>query len=371
MWIRTSGSAAQDFDPAAGQTTIAVFNTTNHDIANKSVTIDNVPTSSLLVKDHGTICGLIVNGIITNPDSGHVLALNGNQLVVTWSTLGQQLLTLEIPPASMPVAISISGPTTLVEAGTGAYTCTLTYRDGNTVDATSTAEWSVARGPGSFSSPGAYAAPASVTGDVPVSLRVSYTENAITVQATLTVTITNVREPVALAINGPQTVNDGRTANYTCTVTYDDGTTEDVTSRVTWSVSNGPGAFASQARYAAPSSVLTDTPVSIRAILSQEGVTQQADTTIIVTRHRRHWADLNRDAHVDVSDLTLFQACESGPSLLYDLQNLSPECTVQSEAGRIDPDFDGDGDVDSTDFAIFQQCLTGSDIPISPDCSGQ
>ena len=66
--------------------------------------------------------------------------------------------------------------------------------------------------------------------------------------------------------------------------------------------------------------------------------------------------DLDCDGDVDADDLTVFEACATGPAIPY-----LPGC-----AGK---DFDADGDVDSDDFAVIQRRLSGASIRATPNCA--
>lgn len=65
--------------------------------------------------------------------------------------------------------------------------------------------------------------------------------------------------------------------------------------------------------------------------------------------------DIDDDCDVDQADYQLFEACASGPAILY-------------AAGCGDRDFDGDNDVDQSDFGIFQRCFSGQDAVADPSC---
>jgi len=69
----------------------------------------------------------------------------------------------------------------------------------------------------------------------------------------------------SLEMAGPDTVEEGGVANYSVTATYQDGTTEDVTDRVIWTVSDNVGAFKSSGEYSAPTLVLEETTVTVAA----------------------------------------------------------------------------------------------------------
>jgi hypothetical protein len=81
-------------------------------------------------------------------------------------------------------------------------------------------------------------------------------------------------------------------------------------------------------------------------------------------------ADFNQDCFVDVQDLAIFQACTSGPVVLYDAQNLPPGCVLAPDgSGHIAADFDADGAVDQRDFGVFQRCYSGPGTVADPNCA--
>ncbi len=198
---------------------------------------------------------------------------------------GKSITVQNIARLLSSIAIS-SAPTKLSEGGTANYTCTATYDDNSTENVTVAGTWSVTSGPGSFSSPGTYAAPASVTANTSVTIRVSYAEAGITKQVDKKITVENtVRVLSSVAIStGPSSLSEGSTAKYTCTATYDDNSTKDVTATGIWSVPSGPGSFSSPGMYAAPASVEADTTVTIHVSYAETDVTSEADKIITVIK---------------------------------------------------------------------------------------
>lgn len=95
-----------------------------------------------------------------------------------------------------------------------------------------------------------------------------------------------------------------------------------------------------------------------------------APATVTLTMIAAQSGDFDGDGLVAVSDLDIFQACATGPGILYDPANLPAGCAVQVDQGLIPPDFDRDGDVDMDDFGVFQRCFSGEDQPADPACAG-
>jgi hypothetical protein len=199
------------------------------------------------------------------------------------SALASKTVTVQNVIVLQSLAI-VSGPATLPEGGTGSYSCLATYDDGSVRDVTASAAWSVSSGPGCFSAAGAYAAPASVLADTPATLHVSYTDAGVTKTGDKGITVANtVRVLASLAVAGPASVAEGASGSYTCTATYDDAGTQDVTASAMWSVASGPGSFTTPGLFVAPASLLADAPATLRASYSSGGVTKQADKGITVT----------------------------------------------------------------------------------------
>lgn len=66
--------------------------------------------------------------------------------------------------------------------------------------------------------------------------------------------------------------------------------------------------------------------------------------------------DCDRDGDIDSTDLSVFEACTSGPAVVH-----LGDCTKA--------DFDHDGDVDQTDFGLLQRCLSGENQAVDPNCT--
>jgi len=96
-------------------------------------------------------------------------------------------------------------------------------------------------------------------------------------------------------------------------------------------------------------------------------------------------ADFDGDYIVDDYDLGFFQACFTGPTVLYDPQQLPFECQydeiegdegpeyilviVPDGEGIIPPDLNRDGDVDQMDFGAFQRCMVYDNANTDPNCA--
>lgn len=130
-------------------------------------------------------------------------------------------------PAPVTLAgISISGPATIVENTSAAYTCTATYSDSSTGNVTSGATWSDNSSAASINS-GTLTA-----GSVSSNQTVVITASFGGISATYAVTIQNTASSptlTGLTVNGPSSVNQGSTATYSATASFSDGSSTAVT----------------------------------------------------------------------------------------------------------------------------------------------
>ena len=131
------------------------------------------------------------------------------------------------PPAPVLSSIAVSGPTSVEEQTTAQYTCTATYSDGTTQ--TVSADWSENSSYATINSSGVLNA-GSVTADQSVTISASFggqtDTHAVTIQYVAPVL-------TGLTVAGATSVDEGTTAQYTCTATYSDGTSATVVP--TWS----------------------------------------------------------------------------------------------------------------------------------------
>ena len=128
-----------------------------------------------------------------------------------------------------PRYITISGPTQVTEGSGAQYTCTVTYNDLSTVDVTAGAIWSENSAYASISS-GGYLSTTAVSADQSCTVTASYGGKSDTHSVTI-----KQATPNSITISGPTQVNEGNGAQYTCTATYSNGSTRDVTAGARWS----------------------------------------------------------------------------------------------------------------------------------------
>jgi hypothetical protein len=133
------------------------------------------------------------------------------------------------PPPAVLTSIAVSGPTSVNEGGTGTYTATGTWDNGTTAAISPT--WSENSTYATIGTSGSLTA-SSVTANQPVTVTATYGGRT----GAMSVTIVNGTATLtSIAISGASSVNEGGTATYTATGTWDNGTTAAVSP--TWSVS--------------------------------------------------------------------------------------------------------------------------------------
>lgn len=109
----------------------------------------------------------------------------------------------------------------------------------------------------------------------------SWTKDGRTVNAELALTVRDVTNyPVSAVINGPATINENTTADYTLAVTFTDGTTAN--RAAVWGISGGNGAsINTSGRVTAPVNVDANTPASITASFTLDGRTVNANAKTV------------------------------------------------------------------------------------------
>lgn len=160
------------------------------------------------------------SGVLT---AGNVLASQGATISASF---GGQTDTHAVTIAYVPPVltdITISGPANLDEESTMQYTCTASYSDGTS--AVVVPSWSENSAYTTISGTGLLSA-----GNVAVDQSVTITAAMGGQTDTHAVTIKYVAPVLtSIAISGPSSVTEGTTAQYTCTASYSDGTSEVVT----------------------------------------------------------------------------------------------------------------------------------------------
>jgi len=133
------------------------------------------------------------------------------------------------PPPATLTGVTVSGPSSVNEGGTGTYSATGTWDNGTTAPISPT--WSENSTYATISSGGVLTA-SSVTSNQSVTVTASYGGRT----GTRSVTIVNATAALtSVTVSGPSSVNEGGTGTYSATGTWDNGTTAPISP--TWSVS--------------------------------------------------------------------------------------------------------------------------------------
>ncbi|MGD9216795.1 MAG: fibronectin type III domain-containing protein, partial [Desulfobacteraceae bacterium] len=136
-------------------------------------------------------------------------------------------------------SITISGPIQVDENSSAQYTCTANYSDGSSSTISSGITWNENSAATSITSNGLLTA-GRIDSDRSVTITAAYEG----ISDTHSVTVKDVavkNESVTLSsltISGPAQLNEGGTAQYTCTANYSDNTTANITDSVHWSVNS-------------------------------------------------------------------------------------------------------------------------------------
>ncbi len=211
--------------------------------------------------------------------SGGVLTastVTSNQSVTVTASYGGKTGTKSVTIANVAAtlsSISVSGPSSVNEGGTGTYTATATWSDSTTTPVTPT--WSENSSYATISSGGVLTA-STVTSNQSVTVTASYGGKT----GTKNVTIANVTATLSgLAVSGPSSVDEGGTGTYAATATWSNSTTSSVTP--TWS-ENSSYATISSGGVLTASTVTSNQSVTVTASYTSGGVTKTATRAVTI-----------------------------------------------------------------------------------------
>ena len=186
-------------------------------------------------------------------------------------------VTTTIPPT--PVALTISGPSSVVEGGTGQYYATMIYCNGTTANVSALTWGNNTPSVVSFTSGGLLTA-GLVSQDTVVSIYTTATVNGQNYQAFKDVTVVNQAVTFSsLAISGPSSMNENSSGQFTATAIFSDGTSQTVTP--TWSV-NSSATSVSSGGSLTTGDVSSDTTVTISASYTTGGITRNASENVLI-----------------------------------------------------------------------------------------
>jgi hypothetical protein len=188
------------------------------------------------------------------------------------------------PPTPTLSSVTVTGPGSVNEGGSGAYTAMANFSNGTSQNVTSSATWSDNSSAATIS--GGTLNAGSVTSNQNVTVTAAYSYNGGSqVSGSANVTIMDVPAAVTLSrvdVTGPGSVNEGATANYTATATFSNNTTQNVTSSATWTDNSSAASISGGTLTAL--AVTSNQSVTVTAAYSYNGGSQvsgSANVTVV------------------------------------------------------------------------------------------
>jgi hypothetical protein len=181
-------------------------------------------------------------------------------------------------------SLSVAGPASVNAGATASFTATATFTNGSTQNVTTGSTWSVSSSSvASINSSGVLTA-SQVTSNQTVTVTARYSSGGVSRTTSRSVTILAVsgaRTLSSLAVTGASSVNAGATASYNATANFSDGTTQNVTTTSTWSVSSNAATISSSGVLTA-ARITTNSIVNVTASYTFGGVTRTASIPVTV-----------------------------------------------------------------------------------------
>ena len=224
--IAINGPDSIDPEATASYTCTATWNTGTTSVV--------TPTWKLSSTTYATLSG---NTITNKNTSGKTQTVT---LTATYTFSGvtkTATKTITLPPAAPTIkSIAINGPDSIEYGKTAAYTLTVTWSDGTIT--TVTATWKLSSTTHATVSADGKVTNKNASGKTQtVTLTATYTFGGVTKTASKTITLPVAAPTIkSIAIDGPESIDYGKSATYTLTITWSDGTTTTVTG--TWKLSS-------------------------------------------------------------------------------------------------------------------------------------
>lgn len=190
-------------------------------------------------------------------------------------------VTLEPPPT--PVSLGIRGPNSLLERSAAQYDVVVVYSDGSFKSPTSS-NWTIS-GSGaatiSPSGPSATLTAGSVSSDTTATITVSCSELNTNLRLDYTVTILNVADPAFafLEIDGPNSINENSSAQFTATAIFDDSSRRAL-SPISWLVT--PPATIANSGVLSVGEVPSDRIVTVLGTGILNGITRTGSLSVLL-----------------------------------------------------------------------------------------
>jgi hypothetical protein len=263
------------------------------------------------------------------------------------------------PPLATLVNLSISGPESVNEGSTAIYTATATFSDGSTQPATNSSHWTEDSSWASISDSGILTT-SLVPNEQTVTITASYTFDSMTKTAQKLITVKDVSTTLEnLSIDGPESVNEGSTANYTATATFSDGSTQPATNSSHWT-EDSPWASISDSGILATSLVPSEQTVTITASYTFVNVTRTTQKTARIVDIEKDDSDSDGmpDWWENANGLNPFSDDSGEDSDTDGLNNLAE---YENRTNPRASDSDGDGMPDGWEVANGLNPVSGDD----------
>jgi hypothetical protein len=206
--------------------------------------------------------------------TGQVLLSTGEMSALSPSYAWTVPIVTATPTLS---SLSISGPSSVNEGGSGTYTATASWSDGSTTSVSPA--WSENSAYASISGGGVLTTLA-VTSNQTATVSASYAAGGVTRTASRSVTIVNVAATLSsLSISGPSSVNEGGSGTYTATASWSDGSTTSVSP--TWG-ENSTYASISGGGVLTTLAVTSNQTATVTASYAAGGVTRTASKSVTI-----------------------------------------------------------------------------------------
>ena len=176
-------------------------------------------------------------------------------------------------------AVEVSGPSSVQEGGTAAFTAIAVFSDGARRDVSAGASWGTDSASATVAAGTVQAGP--VSSDTRVTVTASFTSSGATRSGSAAFTIIDATASLSgLAIAGPADVNENAQASYQATASFSDGTSRDVTGEAAWSVDGAAAGISGGVLTAYE--VSADQSVTVTASWSSGGVSSTATAAVTV-----------------------------------------------------------------------------------------
>jgi hypothetical protein len=190
-------------------------------------------------------------------------------------------LNITVTASPPPTSLTLSGPTSLQNAGTATATATALYKDGTTRSVTPS--WTSDNTTAATVSATGVITAGTVSADTVVTLTASLTESGVTVSATLRVTIAAARATLtSLRVSGASSMQSGGQLLLATSAIYSDGSSRPAAG-VSYTLSNPALGTVNNRNILSVATVTSDTALTVTASYTEDGVTKTGSLSLTIT----------------------------------------------------------------------------------------